>query len=265
MSMLKINVVLRTCDRVSLAANRMVPKDQCVLRCLKSLVNSLDAYGNYSLHIIDDASSTDTRSRISSIAKTATIEWLPERDLDESNNKLKSRYSVKIAYDHVLGLPINELVYMVEDDYLHYPDSIDKMVEAWQWFSDLDPATAVGIFPQDFNQLYLHPNNPFNQIYVRPCVVAAGPDRYYRTTWFTHESFMVPVNLVHKFWSGFQRLLDIGKTQHEWEGSTISDIWQSPEVIMLMPMRTLAIHVSQSNDVSWYCQDFERLWEANAV
>lgn len=260
----KINVVLRTCDRVSLASDRIVPKDECIIRCLRSLVNSLDQYGHYSLHIVDDASSSVTKARIQSVAHTATFDWLPERDQSDLSNKLKSRHSVKIAYEHVYGLPADELVYVVEDDYLHYPDSIQKMVEAWQWFSDFDPSVTVGIFPQDFNQLYLHPANPFNDTYVRPAVITVGPDRYYRSTWFTHESFMVPVGLIRRFWDRFQRLLDIGKTDHEWEGSTISSVWQAPGVIMLMPMGTLAIHVSQERDISWFCRDFDRLWESNA-
>lgn len=260
----KINVVLRTCDRVSLASNRMVPKDECIVRCLRSLVNSLENYGNYSLHIIDDASSKVTQERMQTLATKASFDWLPARDQTSMSNKLKSRYSVKIAYDHVLTLPTDELVYLVEDDYLHYPDSIDKMVEAWQWFSAFDPSGTVGIFPQDFNQLYLHPSNPFNATYVRPAVIAVGPDRYYRSTWFTHESFMVPVSLVRRFWDQFQTLLDIGKTDHEWEGSTISQVWQAPGVIMLMPMGTLAIHVSEERDISWFCDDFNRLWKDNA-
>lgn len=260
----KINVVLRTCDRVSLVSNRRVAKDECIARCLRSLVHSLESYGHYQLHIIDDASSQSTQSRLKEIAPRASFDWLPERDQSNMSNKLKSRYSVKIAYEYIERLPQDELVYVVEDDYLHYCDSIEKMVEAWQWFSTFDPTTTVGIFPQDFNQLYLHPSNPFNDIYVRPSVIAVGPDRYYRSTWFTHESFMVPVNLVRRFWDKFQQLQDIGKTDHDWEGSTISQIWQTTGVIMLMPMETLAIHVSEERDISWFCYDFARLWEANA-
>ena len=54
-----------------------------------------------------------------------------ERDEEGLNVKQKSRYSVQVAYEYIHKLPDNELVYIVEDDYLHYEDSISKMVEAW--------------------------------------------------------------------------------------------------------------------------------------
>ena len=262
----KLNVVLRTCDRVSLASDRIVPKDQCIYRCLNSLVNSLSVQSMpWTLHIIDDASSKTTQSQIQRIAPMATFDLLPERDQSDMNGKQKSRHSVRVAYDHVYTLPLDELVYIVEDDYLHYPDSIEKMIQAWQHFADLFPGTAIGIFPQDFPELYPHPRNPFNDTYVRPCIVIPGPDRYYRTTWFTHESFMVPVNLIHRYREHFERLQDIGTVDGAWEGTSLSTVWQQKDVSMLMPMQTLALHVSKQNDLPFFNTDFDTLWNNNQV
>lgn len=261
---MKVNVVLRTCDRVSLATDRIVPKDDCIVRCLHSLVSSLDEYGNYSLHIVDDNSSEQTKNKIRSIAHSSTFNFLPERNQDGLNGKQKSRYSVKVAYDYIDTLPENELVYIVEDDYLHYNYSIQRMIDAWKFFSNFDLSADIGIFPQDFTQLYLHPKNPFNETYVRPCIVAAGPDRYYRTTWFTHESFMVRKSVITKHKEEFDKLMEIGEIDGKWEGTCLSNVWTKPGVVMLMPMKTLAIHVSKQEDISFYCEDFYRLWEQNA-
>ena len=149
---------------------------------------------DYSLHIIDDDSTKETRDIITNIASNASFDFLSKRDDSHLNGKQKSRYSVKVAYDYIYNLPTNELVYIVEDDYLHYTDSIFKMIEAYQYFTNYVPKN-IGIFPQDFNQLYPHSQNKFNETYVKPCFVLPGPDRYYRTTWFTHESFMVRCDL----------------------------------------------------------------------
>lgn len=261
----RINVVLRTCDRVSLCSDRIVPKDQCVIRCLKSLIDSLDSYGNYIIHIVDDNSSIETREAIHQlVGKKGSINFLEPRDQKDLNAKQKSRYSVKVAYDYVLTLPDDELVYIVEDDYLHYPDSINKMIEAWEYFTVISNGNIdIGIFPQDFVELYFHPRNDHNSTYVKPCFVLPGPDRYYRTTWFTHESFMVRVGLIKKHIEEFEKLLLIGNDENMWEGLSLSNVWTRPDVKMLMPLGTLAIHVSKHSDISFFCKDFDRLWQEN--
>ena len=260
-----LHIVLRTCDKVSLQNNRIVPKDECVLRCLKSIVNSLQTFTKpYTLHIIDDRSTSDTIAKMQNIAPNAKYTLLGERDETGLNNKQKSRYSVKVAYDYIYSLPDTDLVYIVEDDYLHYPDSFTKMIEAHEYFTQYVAGKNIGIFPQDFTELYPHPQNKFNDTYVKPCIVIPGPDRYYRTTWFTHESFLIPVSVIKKYRKQFDRLLDIGSNEHDWEGSTISTVWESPDVMMLMPiMKTHCIHVSKKEDIPFYNTDFEVLWEQN--
>lgn len=261
-----LNVVLRTCDRVSLANDRIVPKKECIVRCLNSLVKSLELYKEQShLYIIDDNSSNELKAELVRIAPKATINFLTRRDENHLNNKQKSRHSVKVAYDLIQTFNELDLVYVVEDDYLHYPDTIIKMVEAWNHFSKIDSTMNIGIFPQDFNQLYPHTDNPFNYAYVRPCFVVPGPDRYYRTTWFTHESFMIQNKVINKYKDEFDKLLTIGTVDGAWEGSSISNVWLKEDVKMLMPLGTLAIHVSLKSDISFYVKDFEQLWESNAV
>lgn len=266
---MKVNVVLRTCDRVSLASDRIVPKDECIKRCLNSLVTTLDHYGDYQLHIIDDASSSETKNAIIALAQKsrhATIEFLQPRDQTGMNNKQKSRFSVQKAYEYIYNLPDNELVYIVEDDYLHYTYSLEKMVDAWKLFTLFsNNRMEIGIFPQDFQELYLSPLNQFNETYVRECTVLRGPDRYYRSTWFTHESFMIRSGLFKKYKEEFDKLLLIGEVEGMWEGLCLSNVWTKPEVKMLMPMRTLALHVSKKEDIPFYIDNFEEVWEANKV
>ena len=139
------------------------------------------------------------------------------------------------------------------------------MLEAWAVISKYIPHSDIGIFPQDFNQLYPHPKNHHNDTYVRACYVIPGPDRYYRTTWYTHESFMVPVKVILKYKEHFDSLLMIGNDPAFWEGNTISNVWTQPDVMMLMPLKTLAIHVSAMDDIPFYNNDFVGLWEQNKI
>lgn len=251
---IKLNVILRTCDTKNLREGRIVPKDECIYVCTKSLIESLiNSKINYHLHIIDDNSSQETRNKLKNLAKNnSTFHLLEPRNESNLNPKQKSRFSVKVQYDYIKNLPDKDLVYIVEDDYLHYPDSIHKMVEAWKYFSLLFPKNVIGIFPQDFNQMYYHPQNIFNDTYINKCFVFPGPDRYYRTTWFTHESFMVPVNLIKKYFEEFNKLNTLGTVEGAWEGNTISNVWQKEEMLMLMPLGTLAVHLGCAKDISFF-------------
>lgn len=255
----KLHVVLRTCDRASLQNNRMFAKDEIVTRCLRSLVATLKPH-NHTLHIIDDNSSKKTQSKIQKIATTATFDFLPPVKTEQPV-KQKSRYSVKVAYDYIKSLPEDDLVYVVEDDYLHYPDAIDRMLRSWELFSAWDTNINVGIFPQDFNQLYFHPDHPFNTTYVRPCVIVPGIDRYYRTTWFTHESFLIKNKVIKKYSNYFNELLDIGFEEGKWEGNSISKVWEQEDVEMLMPIGTHVIHISNESDISFFADDWRTLWK----
>lgn len=260
----RLNVVLRTCDRVSLQEDRMVSKEECIKRCFRSLVTSLQRSGaDFKLHVIDDASSLETRFALTEIAPRASYDWLPERDQSGLNNKQKSRHSVKVAYDYIDTLPADELVYIVEDDHLHFPDTIALMLDAWTYFSQYLDGVHVGIWPQDFRQMYAHPSNQFNDTYVTPCHVFPGPDRYYRTVWYTHEAFMVPVQVIRQYRDIFAELLKIGGEPHIWEGNTINQVWAKPDVAMLMPLGTLILHLGSDHDISFY-SDWRDLWERNA-
>ena len=258
-------VVLRTCDRVSLSSDRIVPKADCVVRCLQSLITSLKEVSAvpWSLKIIDDCSSDHTREYIQKIAPMADITWLEPRN-DDLNTRQRSRFSVARAYEYIYQRPQHDLIYVVEDDYLHYHNSVGIMLTAWRYFNDWFQGRAVGIFPQDFQQLHASPHHEFNDTYVRACNTMIGPDRYYRTTWYTQETFLLQAKTFHEHRAGFDSLLTIGNDPGLWEGNTISTVWQHPNVSMLMPMPTIAIHVSQKRDIPFYCGDFDRLWQDNA-
>lgn len=256
----KLHVVLRTCDQSSLQNNRIFPKNEIVTRCLKSLVTTLNNCDN-TLHIIDDNSSQQTKDTIQQIAHSATFNFLPANESNQTV-KQKSRHSVKVAYDYINTLPEDDLIYIVEDDYLHYPDAIEKMLKSWELFGEWSDDIDVGIFPQDFNQLYLHPNHPFNDTYIRPCIVIPGIDRYYRTTWFTHESFLIKHKVIKKYRNYFNELLEIGFVEGKWEGNSISNVWTQPDVRMMMPLGTHAVHISAETDISFFANDWRELWDS---
>ena len=260
------HVVLRTCDRHSLQSKRIVNKRECIIRCLNSILVNLQFLEDKHVHIIDDGSSDQFKQILTEMTNDlpfVTIDFLPLRDQSDLSPKKKTRYSVKVAYDYIYNLPEEDLVYIVEDDYLHLPNSIQKMLMTWEYFNQVFPFD-VGIFPQDFNQLYFHPFFEYNDTYVSDCRVVPSPDRYYRTTWFSQESFILQSSVFKKYRQNFDSLQQIGDDPAYWEGNTISSVWSKPDVKMFMPIGTHVYHMSAKEDLSFfvYPQDVINLWES---
>lgn len=266
--MKKLNIVLRTCEGNSLQTDRIYPKDITALTCLNSLIRSLEVYNKpYHLHIIDDNSSGSFRSKLQKlifpIYDKVSYEYI-NIDNNHFSSTQKSRNSLKVALDYISNLPDDELVYLVEDDYLHYIDSISNMIDSYNYFDSI-MMHHVGIFPQDFNQMTFKPENPFNHIYNKPTEVIPGTDRYYMTTWFTQESFLISKYLFDEFKDYFYQLLKIGFEEGVWEGNTISNIWNNKSVKMMMPLNSLVIHMGSKNDISNFKDDWNLLFGINNI
>ena len=263
-----IHIVLRTCDRHSLQSSRIVNKKECIIRCLNSILKELEVIDNKHLHIIDDNSSENFKNILKLMVSDlsyVSVNFLPERDQSQLSVKKKSRYSVQVAYEYIYKLPDNDLVYIVEDDYLHFSGSIVEMIDTWSYFTNTLEIN-IGIFPQDFNQLYLHPSFPFNETYFKAAFIVPARTRYYRTTWFTHESFMLQSKIFKKYKDIFDKLLDIGGDDPAcWEGSTISSVWNKPDVKMFMPLGSLVVHMSAKTDIPFFISEKQviKLWEEN--
>jgi len=122
----------------------------------------------------------------------------------------------------------------------------------------------VGIFPQCFVQMFPYASNPSMDFYVRPCIVLPTPTGYYRTTWYTHETFMLKAKVFKKHKETFDRLQVTGTPAAGWEGDTISNLW-GEHVKMFMPLNPSVMHMSVSRDLpfTWRPEYAIKLWEDN--
>jgi hypothetical protein len=204
---------------------------------------------------------------------------------------------VKVAYDYIYNLPDEDFVYIVDDDHLHYPDAIKRMLYTWNYLdhfvnvvtprqtltkslwsmgksdeeTDLEVAqfngrtdNDIGIFPQCFTQMFPYASNPTLDFYVRPCTVLPTPTGYYRTTWYTHETFMLKAKVFKKHKETFDKLQVTGTDAAGWEGDTISNLWNE-HVKMFMPLDPYVMHMSVSRDLpfTWRPEHAIQLWEDN--
>ena len=303
----KLHIVTRTCDRGSIQSNKTAPrivnKTECSLRCVNSVLKNMADLPNIEIdyHIIDDRSSEYFRDSLKKICEESkqkvTFDFLGDRDTEGQDPHTQSRFSVKVAYDYIYSLPDEDLVYIVDDDYLHRPDAIGRMLTAWDHIDnylnyvhpkfrlkadlmkegkkeheveDIINRTAlrgdnvVGIFPQCFTQLFPFSKNPTLDYYPRPCMVIPTPVGYYQTVWYTHESFMLKAKEFRKYKDVFDRLQVTGTPAAGWEGDTITELWGN-HIAMHMPLDPDLMHMSVSQDVpfTWSFDAVQTLWEDN--
>lgn len=264
---MNLHVVLRTCDKQQVhhgslpEGQRIVHKTECVIRCLNSVLNNLKKLTNVSLHIIDDNSGEYLRNTLREL--TRGLSFVSFNFLSPSNT---SRQSVKVLYDYITTLPDDDLVYVLEDDYLHEPDAFDKLLTAWNYLNSLTrPSVDVGIFPQCFVQLFPYPENDLASFYDRGCSVVPTPVGFYRTTWYTNETYIIQSKVFKKYKNIFD-LLQITDTDSAlWEGNTISQIWTRDDFKMFMPLSPSVVHMSLAMDKPFYWSDQHLidLWNSN--
>ena len=296
-----LHIITRTCDKASIQSKRIVNKTECALRCVNSVLKNMENLEDVDYHIIDDRSSEYFRESLKKICKESkqkvTFDFLEDRDTEGQNPHIQSRFSVKVAYDYIYNLPDEDFVYIVDDDHLHYPDALKKMMISWEYLDHLinfiiprneyrkrlwaegvsDKDTDwevinfqertdrdVGIFPQCFVQMFPYDQNPTLDFYVRPCIVIPTPTGYYRTTWYTHETFMLKAKVFKKHKEIFDRLQVTGTPAAGWEGDTISELW-GKYVEMFMPLDPYVMHMSVSRDLpfTWKPEHAMQLWEDN--
>jgi len=296
-----LHIITRTCDKASIQSKRIVNKTECALRCVNSVLKNMENLEDVDYHIIDDRSSEYFRDSLTKICEESkqkvTFNFLGDRDVEGQNPHIQSRFSVRVAYDYIYNLPDEDFVYIVDDDHLHYPDAIQRMLYTWDYLDYMvnfvtprnqytrklwndgmsDEETNfkvmqfnermdrdVGIFPQCFVQMFPYDKNTSLDFYVRPCTVLPTPTGYYRTTWYTHETFMLKAKVFKKHKKTFDRLQVTGTDAAGWEGDTISELWEK-HVHMFMPLDPYVMHMSVSRDLpfTWTPEHVIKLWEDN--
>lgn len=242
-----LKIVLRTCDHTNVhKGNRFfdATKQEIVWRCFVSFVRSLERIVvPVTLVIIDDHSSQETLSFFEKVLKDSkrsySIKHLPER----GNNA-----SMMMSFRE--GLEGSDLVYFVEDDYLHYESAISEMLDAYEFFKMRLGGREVALFPCD---------DPNNYKRMELCRIVEGPQRPWRTNTHTTCTMFCSQSVVRSFWNSFEQLTYYGLREEVNEETTINRIWRDGGVTLFTPLRSLAFHLQ---DVPIH-EDWKSLWEQN--
>ena len=267
-----LKIILRTCtSELIMDQNKRrlfdSEKNEYTFRTLKSLIRSTELANAKFTDIEFKIIITDTNSSKDDIA---TIEGLLNQtkiyssfnlvDLKNFESKIKAGYS-KAKFSNManfynsLLIAKNEdadLIYFVEDDYIHSINSITEMIFSYEKFSTMFEDDLV-LLPSDYPYLYTKDEN--TKIYL-------GEKYHWRLVSESLVTFMTSKNLIEK---NFKNLEIMGK---EWV-----DPWEKPlhEIyknnVCLSPLPSLAFHCANINSIFGVSPniDLKKLWDKNKI
>tara|TARA_R110000868_G_scaffold223484_1_gene475376 strand:- start:1846 stop:2634 length:789 start_codon:yes stop_codon:yes gene_type:complete len=243
---MNLEVILRTCDRRNVSSHPRfikVSKKELLLGCFISLIHSLNLVKEHNIHLIvlDDNSSEETQNEIRQLFSHCN--FLTELIiLNEKGN----HYSALKQFEYCKNSSA-DIVYSVEDDYLHSPSTISEALYEYDNLSlkyNLKKPLCLSLW--DLPEEYLAKQ-------LTPELVFRGRDRHWKTGWSTTNTFMTTPEVFQEHWHLFHKLAteytvwngEGSKHDTVHEGNTINYIWEK-KVMRLNPIPTLTLHL-QSN------------------
>jgi glycosyltransferase involved in cell wall biosynthesis len=257
---MKLDIHLQTHSDISVhGADRYVgaPKSEVMLRCTQSLVTSTNqADDDIILRVFDDHSPSDTMTTLRRILGTCKhpVEFVA---LENRGYNASCLASFSKARDDG-----RELIYLVEDDYLHAPSAIREMLEAHVVFKERLGGGEVALHPYD------DPKNYWSPIFSREdCRVVYGTKRHWRTNTHTTNTCWLEIETLRRNWWLFEQLArysstPYGQEHHIFEASTINKIWRE-QVALFTPIPSLALHLQHEEHKDPYL-NWTQWWRSAA-
>jgi hypothetical protein len=138
----------------------------------------------------------------------------------------------------------------IEDDYLHFPESIQDMIDTVDQFES-NTGQMIAINPHDDIWRYTR------QIYES--ILLLGPYRHYRTVKHTTYTCLASRTIYDKYRNYFQESAKwiLKKDENE----TINQVWNQPDVMLFSPIPSLALHLMEESGKDPYI-DFDKVWNS---
>ena len=265
-----VKIILRTCtSELIMDQNKRrlfdCEKNEYTFRTLKSLIRSIKKAKENLNNIKFDIVITDTNSPQDDILKIKNLLDRSEInnkfisiDLKKFENKIKPGYS-KAKFSNManfynsLLIAKNEdadIIYFVEDDYIHASNAITEMIFSYEKFSTIFNNDLI-LLPSDYPYLYTKDD---------PTKVYLGEKNHWRLVFESLVTFMTSKSLIEM---NFKKLETMGI---EW-----IDPWEKPlhEIYKknpcLSPLPSLAYHCANINSVFGVSPniDLKKLWDEN--
>jgi hypothetical protein len=241
---MKLEIVLRIHDGKNIHGDKPryidIPKKDLIIGCVTSLINSANLMKDVDISfiVLNDHCTEKCISEIHNIFKHSNHPYqLIDLKIPGFN------YSGLKQFEYCKN-SVADLVYSVEDDYLHCPESIIEMLQTYIHMKKYyHIKKEICLYPFDNQEDYEYSR-------TIPGRVFRTPTRHWKEGIWTTFTMMTTPKVFQDHWKTFEKLATkytpwngvdkIGEIVHE--GNTICDIWEH-HVLRINPIPSLALHV----------------------
>lgn len=234
-----------------------------IISCKKALKNIKNFKIN--LVITDDNSSDENLSLIKKLINSSSLNYkIISLQIDKLNEMIKKKdeYGKDISEGMISNMrnilksvlltkdEVNDLVYFVEDDYIHDENAISEMLFAFERLTS-QLGKDVFLCPADYPYLY-------NKI--EDTKIFLGNKRHWRTVKETLITFMTSKEMILKYWEDF---IAMSTTRHHPMEKKLHEIYEKE--YCLSPIPSLAMHATNINSAYGIPPniDWVKLWNEN--
>ena len=240
-----------------------LPKIEYTLRSLNSLLKSInfckEKYPDVKIKliIIDDNTDEANLNKIKNLTNNNNFDInITKLNHDkyrkvikeQKNEQTYSNLSSLLCCYEIAKENADDLVFFVEDDYLHFEPMMEEMIASYERISS-QINSEIFMCPTDYPYLYM--NNQKTNILI-------GNKRHWRTVNETLCTFMTSKIFLEKYWDNFYKTcLD----RHDPFEKYINEIYKSE--ICISPLKSLSVHftnVNSSYGLSPFI-DYKKLWK----
>tara|TARA_Y100001960_G_scaffold206091_1_gene215099 strand:- start:389 stop:1252 length:864 start_codon:yes stop_codon:yes gene_type:complete len=272
-----LTIILRTCASVNMltqSKKRLMDKEKSeyTIRSLTSIINSINFAKNLfenielDLIVVDHMSEKNVIEQIKSIISKQFFKsrfmHLNVDDfkrninpINEKNEKVTDNQISNMSNIHqslLLAKECKDLVYFVEDDYIHSVEAIKEMILTYEKLSSMLKKELI-LCPADYPYLYTKIEN--SNIFL-------GERNHWRSIKETLCTFLMSKETVIKYWDD---LISTCKFEHYPFEKPFHKIYEKEHC--LSPIPSLAIHFTNINSVFGLSPniDWKKAWDESVI
>ena len=269
-----LTIILRTCSSVNMltqSKKRLFDeeKSEYTIRSLNSIINSLNFAKeifnqiNLELIVVDHNSEENIVEKIKSIISKQffksrfisldvdnfkkDINPIIEENKDVTSNQISNMSNIHKSLIMAKNQS-NDLIYFVEDDYIHLPETFNEMILSYERISSQLNKELV-LCPADYPYLYSK---------IEASSIFLGANRHWRRVEETLCTFLTSKKLIDKHWNKF---ISMCQYEHYPFEQPLHEIYKTE--YCLSPIPSLAIHCTNINSIFGLSpnMDWEKIWE----
>ena len=271
-----LTVIYRSCTNVNMLTQNKArifdkPKSEYTLRSLNSILVSIKLAMEkfprvqFNIIIVDHKSKKDDLLKIKNLIKNSKINnSIINLDINEFKDGIKkiNAENKKVTDNQISNMSninkslliakekCDDLVYFVEDDYLHEKEAITEMVFTYERIASQIKKELI-LCPIDYPFLYKKIDN--TNIFL-------GSSRHWRVASETLCTFLTSVSILSEHWNKF---LSMCVYEHYPFELPLHEIYKLETC--LSPIPTLALHCTNINSAYGLSPniDWKRIWDEN--